>query len=604
MNSPHEHRFFSRRLMQLEDAYRRLKQWRLWTFLVAVAFSTWASTKSAPSVAAWAAGLAWTIFVGAVVVHRIARNRGSRLEWRLELESRLASLKQLKSSASTDIDEAMLEKLGAKTELGTAKRLIRDLDVGQFVSMFPFFLSSEGRNRFISFMVKPELNIDEIRRRQAAIGFWERHPVLRRKVLRIATAMESQMDSAILLRVIREVNAPESSGPWLALVGVAQAAFFALWIGGIFFETKLPGVFGLVVLGLTYAFVTKRVDIFSAYPRAMQVGKGLRALKETAFVLRKVGHIPEAQVAAFSEGENPILHLQDVERAAGALGVRQNPILALLINFLIPWDLFWTLRFDRARRNVEKRLPSWLEALAELETFISFAEWNKAHGLCVPEYLSSGKPEAVAVTAARMAHPLLLPTKRIANDLRVNAGERCHLVTGSNMSGKSTFLRSVGLNLLLAQAGARVVAEKMVLSPVRLESSMRPSDSLADGFSSFYSEVADLVEILKTASRSEVVFYLIDEIFRGTNNRERRIGAESVIRSLSETTAMGMVTTHDLDLSTLEGQVSGLSNHHFRDDVIEGKMMFTYEYRKGPCPSTNAIKVMRSAGLKVVEAGV
>jgi DNA mismatch repair ATPase MutS len=108
---------------------------------------------------------------------------------------------------------------------------------------------------------------------------------------------------------------------------------------------------------------------------------------------------------------------------------------------------------------------------------------------------------------------------------------------------------------------------------------------------------------LKTASRSEVVFYLIDEIFRGTNNRERRIGAESVIRSLSETTAMGMVTTHDLDLSTLEGQVSGLSNHHFRDDVIDGKMMFTYEYRKGPCPSTNAIKVMRSAGLKVVEAG-
>lgn len=603
MKSPIEHRFFTRRLVQLEDAYGRLKQWRLWTFVVAVGFSTWASTKSAPLIAAWAAGFAWITFVAAVVVHRIARSRGSRLEWRLELEKRLASLRQLSSSASSDIDDSTLEKIGTKTELGTAKRLIRDLDVGQFVSMFPFFLSSEGRNRFISFLVKPELNIEEIRRRQSAIGFWERHPVLRRKVLRIATAMDTQMDSAVLLRVIREANAPDSPGPWLFAVGVAQLSFFALWIGGVYYGTKLPGVLGLVVLGLTYAFVTKRVDIFSAYPRAMQVGRGLRALKETAFVLRKVGHVPEAQVGAFSERENPILHLQNVERAAGALGVRQNPILALLINFLIPWDLFWTLRFDRARRNVEKRLPNWLEALAELEAFIAFAEWNKAHGVCVPEFLSPGKPELAAVTAVKMAHPLLLSNKRVANDLQVNSKERCHLVTGSNMSGKSTFLRSVGLNLLLAQAGAKVVADKMVLSPVRLESSMRPSDSLADGFSSFYSEVADLVEILKTASRSEVVFYLIDEIFRGTNNRERRIGAESVIRSLSETTAMGMVTTHDLDLSSLEGQVAGLSNHHFRDDVIDGKMMFTYEYRKGPCPSTNAIKVMRSAGLKVVEAG-
>jgi len=604
MKSPVEHRFFSRRLLKLEDAYSRLKQWRAWTFLIAVAFSTLASLKPTAPFAAWAAGVAWLMFAAAVVVHRIARSRGSRLEWRLELEKRLNSLKALVASASADIDETALDKIGTASDLGTANRLIRDLDVGHFVSMFPFFLSTEGRNRFISFLVKPVMNVEEIRRRQLAVGFWERHPVLRRKVLRIATAMGSQMDSAVLLRVIREANAPESSGPWLLLIVFAQVSFFALWIGGIFFETKMPGLVGLVGLGLAYAFVTRRVDIFSAYPRAMQVGRGLRALKETAFILRKVGHLPEAQVSAFSDGDNPILHLQSVERAAGALGVRQNPILALLINFLIPWDLFWTLRFDRARRNVEKRLPGWLEALAELEAFIAFAEWNKSHGVCTPVYISPDKPEAATITARKMAHPLLQPVKRIANDLNVNVNERCHLVTGSNMSGKSTFLRSVGLNLLLAQAGAKVVASEMTLAPVRLESSMRPSDSLADGFSSFYAEVADLVEILKTASRSEVVFYLIDEIFRGTNNRERRIGAESVIRSLSETTAMGMVTTHDLDLSTLEGQVSGLSNHHFRDDVIDGKMIFTYEYRKGPCPSTNAIKVMRSAGLKVVEAGV
>ncbi len=597
MENTKHYRFFSRRSQLLEAAYSRLRQWRAWTFLIAVVFSTWASVKSSVPAASWAAGLAWVCFAAAVIIHRIARNRGARLSWRIELEKRFQALESLRSSASAEIEEAIL----VQSELGTSKRLMRDLDVGQFVSMFPFFLSSEGRNRFVNFLVTPVSEISEIERRQAAIGFWERHPLLRRKVLRIATAMESQMDSAALLRVIREPNAPVSAGHWLALVGATQVLFFSLWIGGIFFGSKIPGLVGLVLLGLSYAIVIKKVDIFSAYPRAMQVGRGLRALKETAVVLRRVGQKPEAQVLAFSEGENPVLHLEDVERAAGALGVRQNPILALLINFLIPWDLYWTLRFDRARRNVETRLPRWLDSLAELEAFIAFAEWNKAHGISLPKYILPG--ESVMIIAKAMAHPLLSATKRVANDLIVNSSERCHLVTGSNMSGKSTFLRSVGLNLLLAQAGAKVVAEEMTLSPVRLESSMRPSDSLADGFSSFYSEVADLVEILKTASKSEVVFYMIDEIFRGTNNRERRIGAESVIRSLSETTALGMVTTHDLDLSTLEGQVSGLSNHHFRDDVVDGKMMFTYEYRRGPCPSTNAIKVMRSAGLKVIEVG-
>lgn len=600
MTSTTNLRFFSRRQQLLEDAYRKLKQWRAWTFLIAIAFSTWASLKSASVAVSWAAAIAWLGFAAAVIFHRAVRARGARLDWRLELEKRLQGLRDLQSSASAEISDAMMDQIVEGSRLGTAKRLIRDLDVGQFVSLFPFFLSSEGRNRFVKFLVTPELQVSEIQRRQNAISFWEKRLVLRRKVLRIATAMESQMDTAVLLRVIREANAPDSGGPWLAMVSVAQLSFFALWIGGIYFGTKLPGLIGLGVLGASYAYVTRRVDIFSAYPRAMQVGRGLRALKETAFVLRRVSHVKEAQVSAFSDGENPILHLQDVERAAGALGVRQNPILALLINFLIPWDLFWTLRFDRARRNVELRLPKWLEALAELEAFIAFAEWNRAHGKTLPVF--SEGVGAPSIVAHQLAHPLLNPRKRIANDLQMNSQMRCHLVTGSNMSGKSTFLRSVGLNLLLAQAGAKVIAKEMKLTPVRLESSMRPSDSLADGFSSFYAEVADLVEILKTAAqRGPVVFYLIDEIFRGTNNRERRIGAESVIRSLSDTTAMGMVTTHDLDLSILEGQVSGLSNHHFRDDVTDGKMIFNYEYRQGPCPSTNAVKVMRSAGLRVID---
>jgi hypothetical protein len=589
---------------QLKDLHKRMLNWRAVGFSLAVGFSILASLKSVSpfisSLGATAAAVAWISFFAMVVIHRISVSRGERLKWRIALEKRIESLEKLESSAGQELKEEMLAELYSAEEIGSAKRLIRDLDIERFVGLFPFFLSTEGRGKFLRFLTLPVGSIDEIRRRQNAIQFWESHPVLRRKILRIATAMEQEIDAKELLRLIRLANAPENGNKWLYIVTAAQMAFYGLWVSGLMHGTKLWGAFGLGALGLSYFLAAREVDLLSAYPRAMSIGRSLRALKDISQVLQKVAGTPAAQVPAFQENHAPTQLLQEVERAAGALGIRQNPILALLMNFILPWDLYWTLRFDRARRSVESRLPEWLETLSEMEAFIVGAEWNRAHGRTLPAFVEAAS--GGLLDATQLAHPLLPADRRVANAIRVDELQRCHLVTGSNMSGKSTFLRAIGLNLLLAQAGLKVVATKFQVSLLRLESSMRPSDSLADGFSSFYSEVSDLVEILARSNGKEVVFYLVDEIFRGTNNRERRIGAESVIRAFSKTRAMGMVTTHDLDLAALEGQVNGLSNHHFRDDVIEGKMTFNYEYRGGPCPSTNAIKVMRAAGLHVIEA--
>ena len=588
---------------QLKDLHKRLLNWRAIGFSLAVGFSILASLKGTSSLvsslASTAAAFAWISFFTMVVIHRISVSRGERLKWRIALEKRIESLERLESTANVQFKDELLDDLFSAQEVASAKRLLRDLDIERYVGLFPFFLSREGRSKFIRFLTAPVESLEEVRRRQSAIAFWEKHPVLRRKILRIATAMEQEIDAKELLRLIRQPNAPEGGGKWLYIVTTAQVAFYGLWVAGLMQGTKLWGLFGLGALALSYYLAAREVDLLSAYPRAMSVGRSLRALKDISQILQRVAGRAEAQVPAFREDRAPTKLLQEVEKAAGALGVRQNPILALLINFIIPWDLYWTLRFDRARRSVETRLPEWLETLSELEAFIVGAEWNRAHGVILPEFIEVH--EGGLIDAINLAHPLLQAKRRVANSIRVDNAERCHLVTGSNMSGKSTFLRAIGLNLLLAQAGLKVVASKFRVSRLRLESSMRPSDSLADGFSSFYSEVSDLVEILAKADGQEVVFYLVDEIFRGTNNRERRIGAESVIRAFSKTRAMGMVTTHDLDLAALEGQVSGLSNHHFRDDVIDGKMTFNYEYRKGPCPSTNAIKVMRTAGLEVVE---
>lgn len=595
---------FERRTHLVNEADRKLRQVRAAVFVAASAVSLGASLSKENTLLGYFAGAAWLIFVATVVVHRFIRARARRLEWRMRLEARLRGLRDLIPS---DELKWPFESLSAESGAGdrAAVRLIRDLDLipseqsrGGFAALFPFFLSTAGQRRFVELLTRPVGEMAELVRRQKSVQFWEKRTVLRRKILRISSTLETTLETDSLKEVARAAVAPERAEPWLWLVVAAQVLFFTLWIVAISVSMKWIGTLGLVLWLLAYAVVARKIDIFAAYPRSMSLGRNLRVLHETANVLSRVSHFPDAQLQAFVGEKNPVAVLKQIERASGALGLRQNPILALLINFVFPWDLFWTVRFDRARRKVAGSLPSWLEGLANIETSIVLAEWNKAHGECWPEFLEP-KGSPVLVDAKALAHPLLLKSKRVANDLLVTAKARNHLVTGSNMSGKSTFLRAIGLNLLLAHAGAKVTAKSFRLVPLRVESSMRPADSLADGFSSFYSEVSDLVEIVKLAEVEAAVFYLIDEIFRGTNNRERRIGAEAVIRALAKTPAMGFVTTHDLDLASLEGVVPGLENHHFRDDVTDGVMTFSYEYRLGPCPSTNALKVMRAAGLPV-----
>lgn len=602
---------FVRRARIAAAADLKLRQVRAAIFFVAAAISVWASmiAKSADSPSTgvgWLAGFAWIAFVVSIALNRRLRTRIQRLKWRQRLEAQLQNLQELKSSDELD----WKYDPGSDDDGRAAKRLIRDFDVmpsahapNSFVSMFPFFLSNAGQTRFLELLTKPVLELFEIRRRQLAIQFWEKRVVLRRKILRISAALEEALDTQSLKKAAESPVAPENAFRFLWLVFAAQVLFYSLWVVAVLVAMKWIATTGLVLLGVSYFFAARNVDMFAAYPQSMLLGKNLRVLRDVSLILARVAHNPDAELKAFAGERSPAVLLASIERAAGALGLRQNPILALLINFVVPWDLYWTIQFDRARREVVGSLPAWLDGLAELEAFIALAEWNAAHGEALPEFLESAESAGgVLVEAHGLAHPLLPVAKRIANDLLVTKSARGHLITGSNMSGKSTFLRAIGLNLLLAHAGAKVTAKSCRLILLRVESSMRPADSLADGFSSFYSEVSDLVEIVKQAETKSAVFYMIDEIFRGTNNRERRIGAEAVIRALAKTPAMGFVTTHDLDLATLEGVVTGLENHHFRDDVTNGVMTFSYEYKKGPCPSTNALKVMRTAGLPVPEA--
>jgi DNA mismatch repair ATPase MutS len=177
------------------------------------------------------------------------------------------------------------------------------------------------------------------------------------------------------------------------------------------------------------------------------------------------------------------------------------------------------------------------------------------------------------------------------------------IITGSNMSGKSTFLRTLGVNLCLAYAGGVVCASTFQATLFRLFTCIRVSDSVTDGYSYFYAEVRRLKALLVELEQRErlPLFFLIDEIFKGTNNRERLIGSRSYVHALVGRNCMGAISTHDLELVKLADVLPEVKNYHFREEVIDGRMVFDYRLRPGPCPTTNALKIMQMEGLPVEE---
>jgi DNA mismatch repair ATPase MutS len=297
--------------------------------------------------------------------------------------------------------------------------------------------------------------------------------------------------------------------------------------------------------------------------------------------------------------------VRQLARVSHALSVKAHPLIHLALNALIPWDLYWTDRLEGLHRQVEADLPVWLDTLAELEAASALGTFAYLHpGYCWPSPAAAqGNGEAAAVVAQALGHPLIAAPERVTNDIELRGLGRIVIVTGSNMSGKSTFLRTLGINVCLAQAGAPVCAASFEWTWVRPACCIRVDDSLEAGLSFFYAEVKRLKRLLDAAQERPAppVLFLIDEIFKGTNNRERLSGSRAFIRALAGSNGFGLVTTHDLELAELEKEIPTATNAHFQETVEAGALRFDYRLRRGPCPTTNALRIMALEGLPVPE---
>src|SRR6185369_4651339 len=474
-------------------------------------------------------------------------------------------------------------------------------------------VTKEGSERLKSWLLTPQPDAISMDHRQKLVRELKGHSVFRDKLqllsafARLSTGRPTRKksgsthwNSKILVDWIERSGSKNLLPTLILLTILAVLNLICVWL---WLEELIPRIWPLVFLIYVAASLLNQSKIASVWGELQDLEKALTHFKAVFRYLESRCYHTTPGLAEIcapfgEEGKQPSREIRKLGRLAAALGVRTNPLLALLFNVLVPWDFYFSYRLELVKKEIAHLLPRWLDAWHELESLNSLANFAYLN----PGYVFPERRAGIDRFATReLGHPLLKPESKICNDFEFNEDQRIVILTGSNMAGKSTFLRTVGVNLALAYAGAPVNAASMQTSLFRLFTCIKVSDSVQDGLSYFYAEVKRLQALLAaTEVKNDLpLLFLIDEIFRGTNSRERLIGSRSYIRELSQRRAMGLVATHDLDLIKLADEIKGVTNYHFREEVLDSRMVFDYRLRPGPCPTTNALKIMRLEGLPV-----
>lgn len=487
-----------------------------------------------------------------------------------------------------------------------------DLDITGPHSLFRLLntcLSVEGASRLKSWLLALEPDLGAIKRRQGIVAELKGQLNLREGLL-LALA-----ESAAQYRHVVDPRRPWRSAEVLDLlqalpqralgrsvIGLGLLALVNIALYSLFSLGQLPAWTWQLSLSLyILAFWSQRSRVQQLFKEAHGLQYGLVRLEEIFAWLERLapsrGPALQTLLTPFARSEQkPSGLLRRLARVVAAASLQGNPLVWVMVNVIGPWDFYFAWRLEKLKPDLRQQLPAWLETLWELEALSALAHYAWLH----PQ---APFPEAAAegLSTRGLGHPLIPDAAKVRNDFTLTATGDAFLITGSNMAGKSTFLKSLGLNLLLAQAGTVVDATAFTAGPVRLFTCIRVSDSVTDGLSYFYTEVRRLKALLDAleAEHPIPVFYLVDEIFKGTNNRERLIGSRSYIQALTGRGGLGGISTHDLELVTLADSNPRLSNYHFRETVSEGRMHFDFLLREGPCPTTNALRIMAIEGLPV-----
>lgn len=288
--------------------------------------------------------------------------------------------------------------------------------------------------------------------------------------------------------------------------------------------------------------------------------------------------------------------IKQLQQILNRFDVRLNVFAFFILNTFFLWDLWQVVALNNWKKKNKSSVSNWFSAIASVEVAGSFATLYFNSDWCFPIVAD----EHFTLSGKKIGHPLILKKQSITNNFSISGTARVDLITGSNMAGKSTFLRSIGVNMILAYAGSCVCAENFTVSIAELMSSMRIEDNLAENTSTFYAELKKLKSIIDAVNEQKKTFILLDEILRGTNSLDRHTGSQALIEQLIKKHAIAVIATHDIELSKLENEFpSSIKNYHFDVQVNNEKLFFDYKLKEGICRSMNASILMKQIGIEM-----
>lgn len=382
-------------------------------------------------------------------------------------------------------------------------------------------------------------------------------------------------------------------------VPVISFSVLALYI----FDLITDGMFNtmmILMLAFVFSFFKKISNQYNHLSKVLpELNAFLPTLKWIEEANFKAALLKEKQAGLNSNDTRASAEIAKLKHILNRLDYRLNPVVHLPLNVFLFWDLQQVLALEKWKKEQTDLLSKWFETAGEIEMLASLAMVTFNHPSWTFPEISNNWFE---LECRQIGHPLIRENKIVNNDFAMAGTPQFALITGSNMAGKSTFLRTIGANMILALSGAPVRAAYMKLPVARIISSMRITDNLEEETSTFYAELKKMKRIVEAANNGEKVFILIDEMLRGTNTLDRHTGSVALIRQLLRHGAVGIIASHDIALASLENEYpQQLTNYHFDSTIIQEEIVFDYRIKEGVCKSTNASLLMKKIGIEIVD---
>jgi hypothetical protein len=474
----------------------------------------------------------------------------------------------------------------------------RDLDIfgaGSLYERISQAASAPGQHTLADWLLRPA-EPNEIAQRQDAIRELAPRLDLREQLALAADAIHEGTPEALTQWAeSRETTVPG----WLLYVAPPLGL---LWLSSMFYWLATSNYTWFALLSFVNVALTTRfigaikraaVDVLQISPLLGSLHRVLAVYETVPF---QAPRLIALTAAVRSEGLAPSRAIAKLERNLEWLESSDNWFVKLVNRFIF-WTPLCMLAIEAWRRRHGSRMRAWLVSVGDFEALSSLASFAYERPACSFPTLHTNAP---ALAAKGLTHPLLPLATAVPNDVLLDAAHPLIIVSGPNMAGKSTLLRAVGLNVVLAECGAPVCCSSLALSPLAVGASITVQDSLQSGLSRFYAEIQRLKQITDLADGPQPTLFLLDELLSGTNSHDRRVGTEALLRGLLARNAIGLITTHDLALTEIAQALNNdAANMHFGDRFSAGELHFDYKLTPGIADSTNALQLMRSIGLEV-----